>query len=684
MDPLLDSGLVETTGLSLMLLDVEVLDEEGRPVPGLTEKDFTVRLNGKPWPIYSLDDLCPTPEDPGIDDANTSRASAQGSSSSPAAETPPDPPAPLRDKLRYALYFDFSRLALDGRSLATDEGRRWVRETMQPDDEAMVAAYSTRAGLKRIAAFTSDKTVLLEAIDEAFNDVELRDTYSNELFTRMEQCCLRCRDYGVPPICCNQCCPTGGIACKSYGWEEYRHSRYSFKALQRFLTGLAEQPGRKAVVLFQQNLSSKPQNMLGIDTQDHLRLIEEIGADATQARATLSTAFAGDVRVNQQWVQDWAVNIGANFADFTGGSYNRAPNDLSGMVDSVGRAPDCIYRIGLEPPDPTEGAMYTAKVALRDRLLPYRYRIQHLTESDKWWRKTLDVLDDPRQARDVGVVASVVPVHASRGRWDVNVQVALDIDTLELLERGEKQSGQWEVGALLIRDRGYGKKWEMLGQASLARKGEGESQAVVLHQRELVGLEPGTYELRAFARDKWADLYGGGSGKLVLPKPGKTGLVGPFVMRAGASRVVSTLPLRDAGAAAKVRTDRLETGAVPLGNRDAVVGEPLEFTTWLCPGPPEDDEIEVRRYVSADGEPLFRLEEARIVRGGECVSVGDTLDTTPLQPGRYAYNIWWIRGEDLEPAVAGLEFSVVESADASEAAVALDAVDAAVPTDSKE
>ena len=51
-------------------------------------------------------------------------------------------------------------------------GLAWVRETMRPDDEAMVAAYGTRAGLKTLAAFTGDKTALLAAIDEAFNDVE--------------------------------------------------------------------------------------------------------------------------------------------------------------------------------------------------------------------------------------------------------------------------------------------------------------------------------------------------------------------------------------------------------------------------------------------------------------------------------------------------------------------------------
>src|SRR5437899_506019 len=56
-------GLVERAGVSLTLLDVEVTDERGKPLRGLKKEDFRVRLNGREWPLYSVDDLCTCEED---------------------------------------------------------------------------------------------------------------------------------------------------------------------------------------------------------------------------------------------------------------------------------------------------------------------------------------------------------------------------------------------------------------------------------------------------------------------------------------------------------------------------------------------------------------------------------------------------------------------------------------------
>jgi hypothetical protein len=52
------SSLVETTEVSLILLDVVVTDRQGRPMPGLTKDDFVIKLDGRAYPIYSVDDLC--------------------------------------------------------------------------------------------------------------------------------------------------------------------------------------------------------------------------------------------------------------------------------------------------------------------------------------------------------------------------------------------------------------------------------------------------------------------------------------------------------------------------------------------------------------------------------------------------------------------------------------------------
>ena len=65
-------------GVSLITVDVTVLDRDGKPVPGLTANDFQVKLNGKVQPVRALTFL---------------------ESSTDAAEPAPDPKAPVMPQM---------------------------------------------------------------------------------------------------------------------------------------------------------------------------------------------------------------------------------------------------------------------------------------------------------------------------------------------------------------------------------------------------------------------------------------------------------------------------------------------------------------------------------------------------------------------------------------------------------
>ena len=109
--PTLDSGLVERTGASVFLLDIEVEDEDGLPLPGLSAEDFSLELNGRDYPIYSVDDLCPA----------AATVTAVESDSDLPGQAVSRSPVSAPDPARTVLYLDFSQMRPDGRAMAVTE-----------------------------------------------------------------------------------------------------------------------------------------------------------------------------------------------------------------------------------------------------------------------------------------------------------------------------------------------------------------------------------------------------------------------------------------------------------------------------------------------------------------------------------------------------------------------------------
>ena len=79
--------------------------------------------------------------------ATATQASTADRGTDAAPQAAGDPDVSPR---RYILYFDFSQLQLDGRARAVEEAKRWVN-SMEPVDEAMVVAYATAAGLRKLS-----------------------------------------------------------------------------------------------------------------------------------------------------------------------------------------------------------------------------------------------------------------------------------------------------------------------------------------------------------------------------------------------------------------------------------------------------------------------------------------------------------------------------------------------------
>lgn len=534
-------------------------------------------------------------------------------------------------------------MAQDGRHHAVEEAKRWI-ERMRPQDLAMVTAYASDAGLTMPAGFTGNKAELLAAVDGFYGSTEMNDPFPVVRSSRMKECRVIC-ETGLPP--CDVCW-------LQLAWDERRNGRHSFEALKTLLVRLGDLPGRKALVFFHQNGTLSPARYYPVDESrvgDHIRLVEEVGAEATLSRVAVYSAFSGEK------ANDLAVNLGANLADYTGGGYNRSLSGLSDLTRQAGAKCACTYRIGLLPPEAHAGHIYRLVVEVRDRRLPNTYRVQYLSEADRWMRSARAVLANPDSAKEVPLVASILPVSAGREGWDVKVQVALDVPSVALLPGESGNKGSWEVGALLF-DLKARRTFEMLGISELRRSGRAESRMAVLHERTIEGIRPGTYELRAFVRDRVTNAYGGASVQMELPRAEKGTVAGPLVMRDGKSYLRTSLPLREEARSDPLATRDPEVGPLPLGANHIRPGESLEFHTWICPGEIGDDLDEALRYLSSNDRPILRFEQPRITRAGDCACLTDTLASPELAAGRYTYHLRWQPHADGEPRQADVSFEV--------------------------
>jgi hypothetical protein len=638
----LDIGFREETGVRRLFIDVECKDGDGNPMVGLTKDDFKIRLNYLYRKIYTVDDFCPCA--PGLGDqgveAPTPVTTAEVEPRTPRSEAgfslTLDEDAIRRAEIetRYVLYFDFSQLAPAGREEALEYAETWVGTMMEQGDEAMVVAYSSEAGLHQLTGFTTDPEALLAAIERARSEERFDDPFPGDFWKRLDMC------------------GSGTVGCYYSARKDYFQIRRSLRALLGFVTRMEEVRGRKALLLFHQNMAMFPGRLyadpgdsmdaLGSymvdggesdDVPDLIEMTGEVGAAATMARVELHVLNVGAS-------SDWTINLGANFADFTGGSYNRDLTQVAETLAFAGRGCRCIYRIGVEPPG--EGSqVYKVKVKAKGKSLKHRWLVHYLTEKDRWKRRAAAVLTNPADDWTIDIGAAMIPRREGRQRWGVTVQVALDLKDLALSDTEDRRY-EWEVGGLLARHGEVRTKkvWEMLGVSRTVKTAVKNGETLVLHERTFPDLKPGEYEFRAFVRDRNSDAFGGAQVKLVLAGPKEGGLVGPVVLRRQGVHRVAPLPLQ--GGLEYVEVARAKTvgeGWVPLGLRPPRSGEALLFRGFVCADKDSSGTAIGRRYVAAGGRTFHEFGKGGFAPGGSCSEVEDRFETVELFEGGYEYRL---------------------------------------------
>jgi VWFA-related protein len=154
----------------LIVQTVSVKDQEGKPIEGLTAKDFIVTEEGEPQDIafveYQRLSGTTTPAAPPVQAAQPLTAATLAdvpASTQVGIATPPPGDARFRDRRLLIFYFDLANTSPPDQMRAFDAGLKYLGTQMQPSD--LVAIMTYEGGAVRVKSdFSDDRAKLREVI----------------------------------------------------------------------------------------------------------------------------------------------------------------------------------------------------------------------------------------------------------------------------------------------------------------------------------------------------------------------------------------------------------------------------------------------------------------------------------------------------------------------------------------
>jgi VWFA-related protein len=161
-----DGTVTFRTNTQLVVETVIVKDKNGKPIEGLTAKDFVITEDGVPQTIQfcefqRLDAAPDTSLTSPAKVASVMPAVAGVTRSQITPETPGD--IRYRDKRMLAIYFDMTSMPIPDQIRALGAATKFIRTQMKPADMMSVMSY-TGASVKILNDFTSDRDELEKSI----------------------------------------------------------------------------------------------------------------------------------------------------------------------------------------------------------------------------------------------------------------------------------------------------------------------------------------------------------------------------------------------------------------------------------------------------------------------------------------------------------------------------------------
>lgn len=355
---------------SLVQVDAVVTDSKGRYITDLTADDFAILEDGKPRKITNFNYIRtgskPTPAAP-----------APAPKSVAALPSIPSAP-PRREDVRRTLVLMVDDLGMSFESMAFVRYslRKFVERQMQPGD--LVAVCRTAAGSGTLQQFTTDKRILLAAIDALRWNPNIRIGAFEAPESRAGSFAPKFSAEAAPSV-------AGQTPVKPAGQNNAKSADAIFDADQNsaltvgalgainyVVRGLTEMPGRKSLVLFSDGMSL---DALHSEALEALRRVVDRANRSGTVIYTMQTTglqtlmpgaqdhIGGGGGMTLEIAQRWAYGVvNGKHDDFnmgqqgleqialqTGGLAYQNGNDLNWGLDRVLEDQQGYYLIGYKP-----------------------------------------------------------------------------------------------------------------------------------------------------------------------------------------------------------------------------------------------------------------------------------------------------------------------------------------------
>ncbi|MCU1334881.1 MAG: hypothetical protein JWO19_462 [Bryobacterales bacterium] len=163
-----DGAVTFKTSTQLVIETVSVKDKSGKPVEGLTAKDFIVTEDGVAQTIafFEYQKLPEAPAAPIISTAKDAEIVVNPFPKLPKTQIAPETPGDVRyrDRRLLALYFDLTAMPIPDQLRALEAAQKFVRTQMTPADLMAIMTFSSGA-VQVLQDFTEDRGRLLSIIE---------------------------------------------------------------------------------------------------------------------------------------------------------------------------------------------------------------------------------------------------------------------------------------------------------------------------------------------------------------------------------------------------------------------------------------------------------------------------------------------------------------------------------------